>query len=185
MAKTVSISLNKFTASVQAAVKSAVAKHPKFNVPTPHGVSVSYLIRGIPVPDEILAKVTLAEPMLPKVLEPDTSDLQPVQKQADELARRAVRWDPNIDSTMLMLQALAETGSEFSARKARSAREPFYRARRLVLALDRLANALNQHRATPLKIDDQLNLLRQEVGPTGNFDAARFADHLRALRAKL
>jgi hypothetical protein len=61
MAKPVSISLNKFTASVQAAVKSAVAKHPKFNVPTPHGVSVSYLIRGIPVPDEILAKVTLAE----------------------------------------------------------------------------------------------------------------------------
>src|SRR5882724_4889817 len=35
MAKPVSISLNKFTASVQAAVKSAVAKHPKFNVPTP------------------------------------------------------------------------------------------------------------------------------------------------------
>jgi len=61
MAKPVSISLNKFTASVQAAVKSAVAKHPKFNVPTPHGVSLSYLIRGIPVPDEILAKVTLAE----------------------------------------------------------------------------------------------------------------------------
>ena len=61
MAKPVSISLNKFTASVQAAVKSAVVKHPKFNVPTPHGVSVSYLIRGIPVPDEILAKVTLAE----------------------------------------------------------------------------------------------------------------------------
>jgi hypothetical protein len=61
MAKPVSISLNKFTASVQAAVKSAVAKHPKFNVPTPHGVSASYVIRGIPVPDEILAKVTLAE----------------------------------------------------------------------------------------------------------------------------
>src|SRR5229473_7569715 len=61
MAKPVSISLSKFTASVQAAVKAAAAKHPKFNLPTPHGVSVSYLIRGIPVPDEILAKVTLAE----------------------------------------------------------------------------------------------------------------------------
>ena len=61
MAKPVSISLSKFTASVQAAVKAAVAKHPKFNLPTPHGVSVSYLIRGIPVPEEILAKVTLAE----------------------------------------------------------------------------------------------------------------------------
>ena len=61
MAKPVSISLHKFTASVQAAVKAAVAKHPKFQLPVPHGVSVAYLIRGIPVPDEILAKVTLGE----------------------------------------------------------------------------------------------------------------------------
>ena len=61
MAKPVSISLHKFTASVQAAVKAAVAKHPKFQLPVPHGVSVAYLIRGIPLPDEILAKVTLGE----------------------------------------------------------------------------------------------------------------------------
>jgi hypothetical protein len=61
MAKPVSISLSKFTSSVQAAVRAAAAKHPKFQLPTPHGVSVSYLIRGIPVPEEILAKVTLAE----------------------------------------------------------------------------------------------------------------------------
>jgi|SRR5215813_708405 len=61
MAKPVSISLNKFTASVQAAVKAAVAKHPKFNVPMPKAISVGYLIRGIPVPDEIVAKVTLGE----------------------------------------------------------------------------------------------------------------------------
>jgi hypothetical protein len=61
MAKPVSISLSKFTSSVQAAVKAAAAKHPKFQLPTPHGVTVSYLIRGIPVPDEIAARVTLAE----------------------------------------------------------------------------------------------------------------------------
>jgi hypothetical protein len=61
MAKPVSISLSKFTASVQAAVKAAVVKHPKFNLPTPHGVSMSYLIRGIPVPEEIVARVTLGE----------------------------------------------------------------------------------------------------------------------------
>jgi hypothetical protein len=61
MAKPVSISLSKFTASVQAAVKAAAAKHPKFNLPTPHGVSMSYLIRGIPVPEEIVARVTLGE----------------------------------------------------------------------------------------------------------------------------
>ena len=61
MAKPVSISLHKFTSSVQAAVKAAVAKHPKFQIPTPKAVSVSYLIRGIPVPEEIVAKVTLGE----------------------------------------------------------------------------------------------------------------------------
>jgi hypothetical protein len=61
MDKPVSISLKAFTSSVQAAVKAAAAKHPKFNLPVPNGVSVSYLIRGIPVPDEILAKVTVAE----------------------------------------------------------------------------------------------------------------------------
>ena len=35
MAKPVSISLSKFTSSVQAAVKAAAAKHPKFQLPTP------------------------------------------------------------------------------------------------------------------------------------------------------
>src|SRR5215813_9230634 len=61
MAKPVSISLSKFTASVKAAVKAAVAKHPKFNLPVPNAVSVFYLIRGIPVPEEIMSKVTLGE----------------------------------------------------------------------------------------------------------------------------
>jgi hypothetical protein len=61
MAKPLSISLSKFTTSVQAAVKAAVAKHPKFNLPVPNAVSVSYLIRGIPVPEEITSKVTLGE----------------------------------------------------------------------------------------------------------------------------
>ena len=38
MAKPVSISLSKFTSSVQAAVKAAAAKHPKFQLPTPNGI---------------------------------------------------------------------------------------------------------------------------------------------------
>ena len=61
MAKATSISLAKFTASVQAAVKGAVAKHPKFKVDPPQAVSISYLIRGFPVPDGILSQVTIAE----------------------------------------------------------------------------------------------------------------------------
>src|SRR5438105_11593260 len=61
MAQATSISLSKFTASVQAAVKAAAAKHPKFKVDPPHGISLSYLIRGFPIPDPILAQVTVSE----------------------------------------------------------------------------------------------------------------------------
>lgn len=61
MAQAVSISLSKFTASVQAAVKAAEAKHPKFKIGAPNAVTVSYLIRGFPVPEAILANVTLGE----------------------------------------------------------------------------------------------------------------------------
>ncbi len=56
MAKPVSISLSKFTTSVQTAVKAAMAKHPKFQAPVPKAVSFAYLIRGIPVAEEIVAR---------------------------------------------------------------------------------------------------------------------------------
>lgn len=61
MQKPVSLSIGRFTESVQAAVKSAIAKHPKFKLDLPNEISVSYLIRGIPVPEAIAANVTLAE----------------------------------------------------------------------------------------------------------------------------
>lgn len=49
-----SISIGKFTSAVQAAVKAATAKNPKFKMPVPNTVSVSYLIRGIPPPPDIV-----------------------------------------------------------------------------------------------------------------------------------
>jgi hypothetical protein len=61
MAQATSISLAKFTASVQAAVKAAVATHPKFKIASPNAISVSYLIRGFPVPETIISEVTMAE----------------------------------------------------------------------------------------------------------------------------
>jgi hypothetical protein len=61
MAKAKSISLGQFTGAVQAAVKAAVQKHPKFKIDAPTGVTFSYLIRGIPVPEAQLANVTLGE----------------------------------------------------------------------------------------------------------------------------
>lgn len=61
MKKPVSISIKKFTSSVQSAVKAAAAKHPKFKLEPPQGISVSYLIRGFPVPEAIAKQVTLGE----------------------------------------------------------------------------------------------------------------------------
>jgi len=61
MAQATSISFNKFLTSVQSAVKAASAKHPKFKVEAPNAITVSYLIRGIPIPEGILSTVTLGE----------------------------------------------------------------------------------------------------------------------------
>jgi hypothetical protein len=61
MATATTVSLAKFTASVQAAVKNAVAKHPKFQMEAPNSISVSYLIRGIPPLESALANATVAE----------------------------------------------------------------------------------------------------------------------------
>jgi hypothetical protein len=129
----------------------------------------------------LLARATLAEPSLPKVVEPTSSDLEPTQQQADNLARSA--WNPNIDSTMSILRALVDTDSEFAGKQTPA--QFFYRAKRLGLALDSLVKALNANRGTPLKIDNELNALHEDVRTHDHFDAARFAQHLRAFRAKL
>lgn len=59
------------------------------------------------------------------------------------------------------------------------------RAKRLVLALDRLASALNQNRGWHLKIDPELNQLFQDVKTLDSFDAGAFAAHLKAFREAL
>jgi hypothetical protein len=56
-----SIPASRFTSTVQAAVKSALQKHPKFQMELPKGVTFGYLIRGIPVPERLLANVSAAE----------------------------------------------------------------------------------------------------------------------------
>jgi hypothetical protein len=59
--KAQSVSLAHFTTTVQSAVKAAVQKHPKFKLDPPQGVTFSYLVRGIPVPEALLANVTFGE----------------------------------------------------------------------------------------------------------------------------
>ena len=129
----------------------------------------------------LLAKVTLAEPMLPKILEPPSSDLEPLQKQADDLARAAASWNPSAESTMSILRALAESEAEFVLLNIKPRESYFYRAQRLTLALERLAIALD---LSP-KIQNELSVLRQDVQRRYDFDIAAFAKHLRAFRGKL
>jgi hypothetical protein len=133
----------------------------------------------------LLAKATLADPMLPKISEAQSSDLELLQKQADDLARRAATWNTNADSTMAILRALAESHAEFVVTKPISAETLFYRAKRLCLALERLANALKENGATQIGVDKELKSLREDVRLRDNFDAPRFSEHLRAFRAAL
>jgi len=58
---------------------------------------------------------------------------------------------------------------------------PAQRAQRLVLALDRLSQALN----LAASVEKELNALRLDVQRHYDFDVAAFAEHLRAFRAKL
>ena len=133
----------------------------------------------------LLAKATAVEPALPKISEPASSDLEPVQKQADDLARRAPSWNPNIDSIMSILRALVATDSEFVVTKETSVQTLWYRAHRVVLALDRLSGPLKQNRGAPLKIDSELNALRDDVRLRENFAPPQFSEHVRKFGAAL
>jgi hypothetical protein len=133
----------------------------------------------------LLAKATAVEPDLPKIFESASSDLAPVQKQADDFARCAPSWNPNIGSIMAILRALVATDSEFVVTKETSVQTLWYRARRVVLALDRLSAALKQNRGEPIRIDSELNALREDVRLRENFAPPQFAEHVRKFRAAL
>jgi len=61
MAHAASISVAKFQEAVQAAVKAAVQKHPKFRMEAPNKLSLGYIIRGIPVPEALMANASVKE----------------------------------------------------------------------------------------------------------------------------
>ena len=102
-----------------------------------------------------------------------------IQQRADEIARRGQNWNPTPESMMSILRALAGTDSEFITKESKEAL--FSRALRLTLALDRLSAGLK----LSSNIDKELNALRADVQRRYDFDTAAFAEHLRALEAKL
>ena len=115
---------------------------------------------------------------------PGMSDFTSMQTQADALARRASTSNWSDSSARSLLVALASVDAEFTA-KGTANQVLGQRAKRLVLALDRLVNALGQNRGAPLKVDPELNQLFQDVKTLDAFDASAFAGHLRAFRDAL
>jgi hypothetical protein len=87
---------------------------------------------------------------------PARSDFTSTQMQADALAHRASISNWSESSARTLLVALASADAEFTA-KGTANQLLGQRAKRLVLALDRLANALSQNRGVRLKIDPELN----------------------------
>jgi hypothetical protein len=136
----------------------------------------------------LCATVSAATHMTSPVTSPPAalgkSDFANTQTQADALARRASvsTWDDN--SVRSLLVALASTDSEFTINSASSA-SVAQRAKRLVLACDRLSNGLVRNRGVPLKTESDLNQLFADVKTLDPFDATTFASHLRAFRSAL
>lgn len=128
----------------------------------------------------LLSKVTLAEPTLPRILEPASSELELLQTQADALARRGTSWNCNEKSKMSILRVLAESDSEFVVTRERPLELLFYRAQRIALAMDRLAVSLGESR-----LNTDLDALREDIKRHYDFDPGAFAKHLQALRSRL
>jgi hypothetical protein len=126
----------------------------------------------------------ISSPILPPPTAPAPSDFRNMQTQADALARRASVSSWSESSTRSLLTALASVDNEFSAKGA-TVPVLGQRAKRLVLALDRLANALNNNRGFRLKVDPELRQLFDDVKALDSFDTTQFAAHLKAFHDAL
>jgi hypothetical protein len=115
---------------------------------------------------------------------PGMSEFNRARSEADALARRASVSNWSETAARTLLTVLASSEGEFTAQKAAP---PLLgqRAKRLVLALDRLVVALDKNRGWRLKVEAELNQLFLDVKTLDAFDAGAFAAHLRSLREAL
>jgi hypothetical protein len=136
----------------------------------------------------LLAKATAQQTSLPIIDPPGGTTSRAVfpgaQEQADLLARKAAEARLNNDFAQQLLRALGATDSEFVASKEASPDLLFRRAQRLVLALDRLSAAVIQEGSGAAK-NPALTKLFEDVRSRADFQAQRFADHLRSFRATI
>jgi hypothetical protein len=117
-------------------------------------------------------------------ISPGLSDFNRARTEADALARRASvsNWSETSARTLMLVLASAE-GDFLRNDVAKPVLAQ--RAKRLVLALDRLAYALNKNRGWRLKVDPELNVLFQDVRVLDTFEPNAFSAHLRSFREAL
>jgi hypothetical protein len=136
----------------------------------------------------LLAKSTAQQTNLPVIDQPGGTTTPFVftgaQQQADLLARRAAESQLSNDFAQQLLRALAATDSEFVISKETSHDLLFRRAQRLVLALDRLSNAVSSEAAVTAK-NPALTQLFEDVRSRADFQVPRFVEHLRNFRATI
>lgn len=136
----------------------------------------------------LLAKATAQQTNLPIIstLSETTSpaSFRATQEESDLLARRAAEYQFSNDFPQQLLRALAATDSEFVTSNETSRDVLFRRAQRLVLALDRLSNAIGP-RATAAAKNPALNQLFEDIRSRADFQVPRFVEHLRSFGATI
>jgi hypothetical protein len=134
----------------------------------------------------LLSKATAQQTNLPVINPPSATTSRALftgaQEQADSLARRAAESRFADDFAHQLLRALAATDPEFGVSKETPSDLLFRRAQRLVLALDRLSNAVT-HQISGAAKNPALAHLFEDVRSRADFQAPRFAEHLRSFRA--
>ena len=130
----------------------------------------------------LLGKVTAAERTLLPV--DATENFPRTQQQADALARKAAQQSFGADFAVRMTRTLAALDVEFGETADTSRELLFWRAQRLVLALERLSDFV--HRTKPdAPRPVELVELRQDLRWSDDFDAGRFASRLGRYRLSL
>src|SRR4029079_17139974 len=112
---------------------------------------------------------------------PDQSEFVQTKKESDALARHASVFNWNEASARSLLDGFASESPTFR-RKEAADNVLGQRAKRLVLALDRLVIALNRNCSGCIKAEPEITKLFQDVKTLDGFDPLAFADHLDALR---
>jgi len=115
---------------------------------------------------------------------PGISDFNRARTEADALARRASVSNWSEASARTLMLVLASSEGDFLRTDLP---KPILaqRAKRLVLALDRLANAMNKNHCCRLKVDPEFNVLFQDVRVIDLFEPNAFSAHLRSFREAL